>query len=258
LNGARFRTLVVEDEWAARDYLVELLHASGLAQVLGAVGSAEEARRILCDGRAGLELVFLDIRLSGRGNEGLELAREIARLSAPPLVVLATAFNARADEVYDIGVADYLLKPFTVERVELCLKRLRARHAAPPPVGPVRIVARRQRSLVFFDAEDVWAFEGADRLTRVHTAHGIFDVDLSLSAIEASFGSALTRVHRNWLVNVAHVKEFEHGGETRVWVGVGMAADGHGLYAPVARDRARQLRDVLVESAVGLRVRRRT
>ena len=31
-------------------------------------------------------------------------------------------------------------------------------------------------------------------------------------AIEASFGRALTRVHRNWLVNLASVKEMERDG----------------------------------------------
>ena len=49
------------------------------------------------------------------------------------------------------------------------------------------------------------ASEAADRLTSVHTSHGTFDLDLSLTAIEASFGRALTRVHRNWLVNAAYI-----------------------------------------------------
>ena len=99
----------------------------------------------------------------------------------------------------------------------------------------------------------MWAFEAAERLTRVHTVHGVFDIDLSLSAIEASIGRALARVHRNWLVNVAHIKELERDGETRVWVGDGMAKDGRGIHVPVARDRAQPLRDMLVASAQGLR-----
>jgi two-component system, LytTR family, response regulator LytT len=68
-----------------------------------------------------------------------------------------------------------------------------------------------------------------------------------------SFGRAFVRVHRNWLVNVAHIKELERDGETRVWVGDGMAANGRGLRVPVARDRAQHLRDMLVANAHGLR-----
>jgi DNA-binding LytR/AlgR family response regulator len=254
--GDRLRALVVEDEATARDYLVELLHGSGLARVVGAVASARAAREVLDDGRVALDVVFLDIRLSGGRNEGLEIARDLAGRAAPPMVVLATAFNAHAVEVYDLGVADYLLKPFTEQRVELCLQRLLARRSSPPAVapGPARIVARRHKNLVFLDGDEVWAFEAADRLARVHSARGVFDIDLSLAAIEASIGRAFVRVHRNWLVNLAHIKELERGGgETRVWVGDGLVADGRGIYAPVARERAQQLRDLLLASATGLR-----
>jgi hypothetical protein len=45
---------VVEDEWPARNYLVELLEASGLAEVVGAVARIDEARQAL--GHTTLEL----------------------------------------------------------------------------------------------------------------------------------------------------------------------------------------------------------
>jgi DNA-binding LytR/AlgR family response regulator len=253
-GGEKLRSLVVEDEWVARNYLVELLDGSDLARVTGAVASAEEARELLLgDGRLAFDVAFLDIRLSGSRNEGLDIARALAALPRSPLLVLATAFDTHALEAYDLGVADYLLKPFTERRVEQCLHRLRARRPGLQPAGPLRIAARRQKSLVFFDHDEVWAFEAAERLTRVHTARGVFDVDLSLSAIDASFGRGLARVHRNWLVNVTHIKELERDGETRVWVGEGLATDGRGIHVPVARERAQLLRDMLLASATGLR-----
>ena len=115
----------------------------------------------------------------------------------------------------------------------------------------MRVVARRKRNLVFLDPEDIWAFEAADRLTCVHSRHGKFDIDLSLATIEASFGRALTRVHRNWLVNLAAVKEMEReGGEMTLLVGsMGDAA----IRAPVARDRAKAVRELLLENATGVR-----
>ena len=253
-DGEKLRVLVVEDEWAARNYLVELLDGSNMAEVTGAVASAAEAREILLgDERLAFDVVFLDIRLAGHRNEGLDIARELAALPNAPLLVLATAFNTHALEAYDLGVADYLLKPFTEQRVEQCLQRLRARRPRLHPAGPLRIAARRSKSVVFFDRDEVWAFEAAERLTRVHTARGVFDVDLSLSAIESSIGRAFARVHRNWLVNVAHIKELERDTETRLWVGEGLVADGRGIHVPVARERAQQLRGMLLASATGLR-----
>ena len=76
-------------------------------------------------------------------------------------------------EAFELGVADYLLKPFTQKRVNQCLQRLAQRLAgrfsAAGPSGPTRIVARNKRNLVFLDVESVWAFESADRLTLVHS-----------------------------------------------------------------------------------------
>jgi two-component system, LytTR family, response regulator LytT len=254
-DAPRLRALIVEDEWVARNYLAELLEASGLAETVGAVASADEARQLLTTNvEPVIDVVLIDVNLSGDETGGLRLARELAAMNTKPLLVLATAYPEHAIEAFELGVADYLLKPFTEERVEQCLRRLHARRPATPAVGPRRIVARRDKSLVFFQPEEVWAFEAADRLTSVHTPHGTFDLDLSLAAIESSFGRSLVRVHRNWLVNSAHVKQLERdGAETRLFVGEGLPPDGRGVRVPVARERSQQIREMLLENATGLR-----
>lgn len=254
---AKLCTLVVEDEFPAREYLVELLEGSKLAEVVGAVGSVDEARQALdASTRLTVDAVFVDIRLGGGGDaSGLELVRSMAGKAHAPMFVLATAFKEHAVEAFSLDVVDYLLKPFTEERVEECLRRLVARRPAiSDAVGRPRIVARRGKTLVFLEADEVWAFEARERLTSVHTLHGVFDVDLSLSVIELSFGRSLMRVHRNWLVNSAYIKELERDGrETRIFVGVGLGPEQRGVRVPVGRDRAQGLRDMLLAGATGMR-----
>jgi DNA-binding LytR/AlgR family response regulator len=254
------RTLVVEDEWPARNYLVELLESSGLAQVAGAVGGIEEARQALASDPPGIrvDVAFVDVQLDGakNGETGLSLVRSMAGAAGAPMFVLATAYDQHALEAFELGVVDYLLKPFSEERVVQCLRRLEQRRSATaiPLGGPPRIVARRKRSLVFLEPQEIWAFEAADRLTFVHTMHGTFDIDLSLSAVESSFGRKFVRVHRNWLVNAMHIKELERDGhETKLFVGEGVADAGRGVHVPVARERAGALREMLLMNATGLR-----
>jgi two-component system response regulator LytT len=257
------RTLVVEDEWPARNYLVELLQASHLAEVVGAVASAEQAREAIQaqSSGVGIECVFVDIQLLGHGgNEtGLDLVRSLTFGARAPMFVLATAFDQHALEAFELGVVDYLLKPFTEDRVTQTLRRLHERRPAPafPAEGalpPARIVARKKRSLVFLELHEIWAFETQDRLTSVHTAHGTFDLDLSLAAIEASFGRTFVRVHRQWLVNASHIKELERDGdETRLFVGPALGDDKKGVRVPVARERAAAVRNALLANATGLR-----
>ncbi len=258
----KLRALVVEDEWATRNYLVELLQASGETEVVGAVANAEDAKQALesSSTESAVDVAFVDVELVGGGHEeeGLDLVRTHARRPGAPLFVLATAFREHALEAFDLGVVDYILKPFTEERVNECLVRLRAR--LPPRVwagsgSPRRIVARRKRALVFLRLEEVWAFEAADRLAYVHTTRGRFDVDLSLSAVEASIGRSLLRVHRSWLVNADYVKELEgYGSETELLVG-SPGEDQGGVRVPVARERAQAVREALLGNAMGVRPR---
>jgi len=256
-ESTRLRALVVEDEWPARNYLVELLEGTGAARVVGAVGHAEEARSILLDGRERLpvDVAFMDIELAEQSSRaGLELARELAGLPRAPLFVFATAHEQHAIEAFELGAVDYLLKPFTEERVGHCVERLVERfRGRVAPVVSARIAARRGSSLVFLDREEVWAFEASERLTFVHTPHGTFDLELSLSAIEASFGDVLKRVHRSWLVQTNQVREFvREGSETRIFVGSSLGK-GAGVWVPVARERAAQVRAWLLADTRGLK-----
>jgi two-component system response regulator LytT len=258
---SKLRVLIVEDEWPARNYLVELLVGSGLAEVVGAVASVTEAQEALRPAsRLGIDAAFVDVQLARDGGDraGLTFARAM-RESAPEVrVVLATAFDEHAIAAFELGAIDYLLKPFGEERVLQCLHRLQRLRAARPlkPSVATRIVARRRRSLVFLEPEEIWAFEADERLTFVHTRHGKFDVDLSLAAIELSLGARLTRVHRKWLVNATHVRELmRDSNETLLFVGDGMAGEGAGIEVPVSRERVAVVRETLLRSAVGTRTR---
>ena len=163
----RLRALVLEDEWLARNYLVQLIEVTKLAEVVGAVATVSEARDVLA--ALPVDVVFVDVQLAATGDSrtGLDLIRSMAGEPLAPMFVLATASSQHSLEAFDLGVIDYILKPFTEERVEQCLRRLLERRA-PRPHAVRRVVARRKKSLVFLDPEKIWAFEAADRLTFVH------------------------------------------------------------------------------------------
>lgn len=252
---AKLRAVILEDEWPARNYLVELLEGTGRAEVVGAIATTQEARDLVASPESAIDVLFVDVQLAGDGDKaGIDLIRDFAKGSSPPpAFVLATAFKQHALEAFELGVVDYLLKPFSEDRVAACVDRLAARlgdkTAGRDPSTPSRIVARKGRSLVFLDPSEVWAFEAADRLTCVHSARGKFDVDLSLATIESSLGRSFARVHRNWLVNAGHIKQLDRAGsETSLLVGTET-----GITVPVARERSQGVRDMLLSNAMGVR-----
>ena len=250
-NKSKLRVVILEDEWPARNYLVELLEATGRAEVVGAIATAQEARDLVSAPESAIDVLFVDIQLAGEGDKaGIDLIRDLAKAPSRPAFVLATAFKQHALEAFELGVVDYLLKPFSEDRVAACIDRLAEKTStARDPATPSRIVARKGRSLVFLEPSEVWAFEAADRLTCVHSARGKFDVDLSLATIESSLGRSFARVHRNWLVNAAHIKQLDRdGSETSLLVGTEA-----GITVPVARERSQGVRDMLLSNAMGVR-----
>lgn len=241
--------LVVEDEWPARNFLVELLRDTGSFGAIAAVTNVEAAREVLDRIELGIDAVFVDIRLVDRPGDtsGLDFARSLSDLASPPAVVLATALAHHALDGFEMGAVDYLLKPFTLDRVTTCVARLLERRRAPSPsAGKPRLVARKDDRLVFLDLDGMLAFQAAERLTYLHHVDGVFSVDLSLNALGATLGDRVLRVHRNWLVAPAHVQGLGRlDGELILEV-------GPRLRVPVSRDRAREVRQRLLENTVGI------
>ncbi|MBU6429688.1 MAG: response regulator transcription factor [Cyanobacteria bacterium REEB65] len=140
--------LVVEDEAAIRRGLTEVLEAKGhqVATAGNGIDGLQQATR--SDRRP--DLVLLDVMLPGMG--GFEVLRAI-RSQAPTLpVIMLTAKSQEVDKVqgFDLGVDDYVTKPFSVlellGRVSAVLRRTRGA-PADDPVGVLAIGA----AIVDFD-----------------------------------------------------------------------------------------------------------
>jgi two-component system, LytTR family, response regulator LytT len=250
------RVLVLEDEWPARNFLTQLVEKSGLAHVVAAVPSPALASEALATTPAPIDIAFVDIHLAGEieperaGLSWIEtLAQAHKRGEPTPKVILTTASKEHAMRAYDLGVVDYLLKPFTETRVRESLQRVSSLVRRVPPTAAeadVRIAARKGRSILFLDRARAYAFEAEGRLCYVHTDEGRLDIDLSLSSLQAVLGPSYLRVHRNWLVSIASVSALER--EDSDWV-----LTVSNLRIHVARDRATAIREKLLASAIGLR-----
>ncbi len=252
------RVLILEDERHARSYLVELVEASGHGQVVAAVPTPELATAALAD-VTGVDVAFVDIHLAGAADmetAGLRWIQATLAAVDPPSIVVTTASREHAVRAFELGAADYLLKPFVGARVAESLARADARRprrpASPSARLPARVVARKGRSLVFLEPTEAWGFEAEGRLCYVHAADGRFDVDLSLAALEAVLGDRFLRVHRNWLVSLAHVKQLEREDGEAALV-LGEAGSSRSLRVGIARDRLTAVRERLLDATIGLR-----
>ena len=91
------RALIVDDEPPARARLHSLLRELDQVEVVGEAGDAQETLALL--DKLNPDLLYLDVRMPGMS--GLELARHLARLPAPPAIVFTTAHGEHAMEAFE-------------------------------------------------------------------------------------------------------------------------------------------------------------
>jgi two-component system, OmpR family, response regulator RegX3 len=125
------RLLVVEDEDAIAEPLVEGLQREGFAVERAATGEAALAA-------AEPDLVLLDLRLPDL--DGLEVCRRLRERSRVPIIVV-TARGEEVDRVVglELGADDYVVKPFGVRELIARIRAVLRRAEPPPTAGAVRV-----------------------------------------------------------------------------------------------------------------------
>jgi two-component system response regulator AlgR len=208
------KVLIVDDEAPAR---VRLSHMVGSIEGVQVCGEA-------ADGRAALErverlapdVVLMDIRMPGM--DGLEAARHLSALEAPPAVIFTTAFDEYAIEAFEACAAGYLLKPIRAERLAEAIsnaRRLtRAQMQKLPDNGPRRhIAARTGQRLDLVPLNEIRLFRAEHKYVVVYSGDRNVLIEDSLKSLEDEFGDAFIRVHRNALVAARFVKALERTDE---------------------------------------------
>jgi two-component system LytT family response regulator len=114
------RTMIVDDEEPALQRLERLLRLQNDLVLCGSYSNSMDASSALCEEK--VDLLLLDIEMPGMS--GIELLHSMDE-SKRPLVVFITAYDNYAVKAFEYYAIDYLLKPFSNERFEKMLNRVR-------------------------------------------------------------------------------------------------------------------------------------
>lgn len=117
---ATISVLVVDDEPLGRTRLQDLIAHTSDLQLAGVATNGREAISAIHS----LEprLVLLDVQMPGMS--GLDVIQEVGP-DRMPATILVTAYDQFALKAFDAAAVDYLLKPFSDERFEAAIRRVR-------------------------------------------------------------------------------------------------------------------------------------
>ncbi|MFT5923458.1 MAG: two-component system LytT family response regulator [Paraglaciecola sp.] len=113
--------IIVDDERLAREGLMLRLNDDDRFDVVAQCPSAHHALDAIEQFQP--DIAFVDIEMPGLS--GLELAELLSKNTTPvPKVVFVTAFREFALNAFEFRAFDYLLKPFSDDRLASCLSQL--------------------------------------------------------------------------------------------------------------------------------------
>ncbi|MDP4180654.1 MAG: LytTR family DNA-binding domain-containing protein [Bacillota bacterium] len=114
------KVILVDDEKAGLENLHYYLSKYEDIEILGMYKDPQEALQDVFDQKP--DAVFLDIMMPEM--DGLQAAAEILKSEEDIKIIFVTAFDEHAIKAFELNAIDYILKPFSQQRIEVAVNRI--------------------------------------------------------------------------------------------------------------------------------------
>ncbi|HEY3706706.1 MAG TPA: LytTR family DNA-binding domain-containing protein [Terracidiphilus sp.] len=214
------RAVIVDDMELARKRLVRQLSRHPDIEIIAECANGDEAVHAIQTRKP--DLVFLDVQMPEQ--DGFAVVGRLGEQDVPE-IIFVTAYDQFALKAFDVHAVDYLLKPFSSDRLDLALNRVRRKLAHrtgqidPQIAELVRSIkgqVERTRpimlkvdgnALLIRQAEIDW-IESAGNYVKVHAGKDGYMIRETMSDFEQRLDQqAFVRVHRCTIVNIARIRE---------------------------------------------------
>lgn len=212
------RTVLADDEALARQKLRQLLKEIDDVDIVGECATANETIELVK--LTTPDLLFLDISMPDM--DGFDVIDALSSRSKGvlPQIVFVTANDRYAVRAFEIHAIDYLLKPFTPERLQGAVQRMREHPAVNSALHggngknreqdryTTRMVFKSGGRILFLSVEDIRWIEAQENYVRLCTGKDSHLLRESIGNLENRLDPhTFLRVHRSAIVNLQHVKE---------------------------------------------------
>lgn len=217
----KIRTLIVDDEPLARERVKRFLRDEAEIEIIGECGNGADA--VVSIKQMEPDLVFLDIQMPEKN--GFEVIKSLNGKSLPT-VVFVTAYDQYALQAFDVHALDYLLKPFTRERVHRAVSRAREQiegrrfgtldERLVTLIADLksekkyleRLVVKSTGRVFFLKTDEIDWIEAAGNYVKLHVGRESHMIRETMNGIEAKLDpDKFLRIHRSTVVHIDRIKE---------------------------------------------------
>ena len=152
------------------------------------------------------DIVFLDIQMDGM--DGIETARSLRKKQDDIVLIFVTGNREYVFDALDLYAFHYLLKPVDENKFREVLERAAGEVEKKKEKGGLFI---KKRNLML-DQADILYIESRAKKVEIHTdgSKDIIEIYATMEELEGQLGEDFYRCHRAYIVNMAHITEYDN------------------------------------------------
>lgn len=194
---------LVDDRQLDLDKLIGIVSQLTDIEIVFSTLSAEEAYEHIK--RVDIDLLIADIEMPNLS--GYELADIIHSHALNIAVIFVTATSGYAVHAFELNVHDYIMKPYTRERLIKSIERLKEKSQSADIVG--RLYLKQKNDIHIIQKKDIIFIERSGRSTTIYTRSGPIKTYQTLNQLEGELRERdFIRSHRSFIINIHFVMNF--------------------------------------------------
>ena len=209
------RTIIVDDEAPARLKVKQYLKDNPDIEIVGEADNGADAVKEINKKKP--DLVILDIQMPEM--DGFDVLNALADR---PLIIFATAYDQYAIKAFEVNSVDYLLKPFSKNRLKEALERAKSyvkkdfetkiedllKVVEKEKQYLTRISVRKGKRIIVLDVQDIVWIGAEETLNFVYTKENQYLINSTLAELEEKLDPTLFfRIHRSSMINLNYISE---------------------------------------------------
>ena len=146
------------------------------------------------------------------------LAKTINKFKNKPKIIFITAYENYAVEAFNLDIFDYILKPYSEERIISMLNKLeklcntkkqnKNEKKSLSQKVPNKISLWKDNKIYIVNIDDIYYCEAKERYTYIYTKDGEYHIRECISEVEKIINNEnFFKCHRSYLVNLLKIEE---------------------------------------------------
>jgi len=240
------KALIVEDEeYSAIELKYLLKKVDKNIKVIGIINSGQKALNVIK--KLNPDIVFLDIKLNDLN--GLEIAKCLLSMDEGIKIIFTTAYDEYAVKAFELNALDYVLKPFSEERLKKTIEKIRRNNEVEAAgLGKKfdevkKLPVKSDSKLIFIDIDEIIYIEAEGRNSIIKTGSGVYKSLYSLKNIEERLkNTCFFRVHKSYIINLKKIREVIPWFNNTYLIKL---SGCEGIEIPVSKNKANELKSIL-------------